>query len=331
MDQNINARTNQFYTRLLIILAIVLILVITATALLFKGSDRLRQLGSSFVSLFSRKVTEKQELILKAEPMQVKSGENFRLSYEHRGKKEDGSYTLSFQCAEDLKLMLDTGEPVFCSRPLDLTVAELTLKASSTKTGFSELPIRLEFQSAATSTSDQVIVRIERESNKTTGGTNAQTGTSTPPKQTTTNPPKVVVGQPKTIYNNEPIRDPSHVDLDLKIIDRGVVNPTTGVFTSKSTVASGERAAVVFDVQNNGGVPSGPWFLYARLPISDKNFTSSVQPSLKPGDKIRFTMGFGDLLNSGPNDVSFSANIQIRLLESNFINNTATTSVNRGF
>ena len=156
-----------------------------------------------------------------------------------------------------------------------------------------------------------------------------------PKKNSPPNPSKPLVvkpGQEKTnLYSPPPA--PSGLDLALKIIDRGIINETTREFTSTSTVLAGERAATVFEVINIGGTGSGNWQFKTSLPVPEpeNNFISEIQAGLKPLERVRFTIGFGELKDRRENTATFSLIINDGPADVNLTNNTASTTLIRGY
>ena len=56
-------------------------------------------------------------------------------------------------------------------------------------------------------------------------------------------------------------------DLEVRVLATGVIDRTTNVFTARQNISLGERAAVRFEVINNGTNQSGAWSFGALLPL----------------------------------------------------------------
>lgn len=98
---------------------------------------------------------------------------------------------------------------------------------------------------------------------------------------TTVNPP-----QPRPLYGQ--------ADLTVTITDTGYLRTEdTDSFVSSDDVPDGERGAVRFTVTNIGTNVSDEWEFEALIP-SDPiyDFDSPEQRSLRPGDRIEYTLGF---------------------------------------
>ncbi|GEM_PF-3145946 len=145
----------------------------------------------------------------------------------------------------------------------------------------------------------------------------------TPGEQKTTTYPVVVSGT-VSLPNGIP-------DLSITIIDTGIIN-AAGNFIRATSTNSGEQTGVVFEVSNLGTAASGPWRFTAHLPTLAGDFTSELQDSLNPGEKIRYTIGFQLLRNQGQNSVSIDVDPTRQITqEVNRNNNTVATIVIRNY
>lgn len=89
-----------------------------------------------------------------------------------------------------------------------------------------------------------------------------------------------------------------HSELSLEILKIGLqeFDGNRSVFSERNTFLPAKRNAIVFEVKNQNQNESGPWKFEARLPIKKKEtFHSPTQASLKPGDRVRFIIGFENL------------------------------------
>jgi hypothetical protein len=120
-------------------------------------------------------------------------------------------------------------------------------------------------------------------------------------------------------------------DLTIRMLDTGIVNRSTGTYTIATRATSGDRVAARFEVTNNGTIPTGVWRFQATLPTSDTNnqlFLSDTLPSLNPGEKRTYTVGFENLQNVGTNTITITVDSANQVSETNE-NNTASISINR--
>jgi len=116
-------------------------------------------------------------------------------------------------------------------------------------------------------------------------------------------------------------------DLSLRILARGSVNRQTGQFFETQNVYEGDRAAVRFEVENQGATQSGIWEYIATLPGGSNVYRGSNEMSLLPGQKISYTVTYD------ARRLDAYQNIVIQLDPSNIIseknegNNSASTVI----
>ena len=175
-------------------------------------------------------------------------------------------------------------------------------------------------------------------------GTNEPEAASTPPEKTAKKAeeppapriapkaPLVQLPGPKkiTAYPGGIIRAGGHPDLAISIIQTGLMDKN-GDFIATSSVPKGSEAAILFEVRNIGDASSGGWKFFANLPVTEGNFTSEPEASLAPGDRIRFTIGFGELSNAGANGAAITVDPEDLISDSNRANNAASTTLIRAY
>lgn len=84
-------------------------------------------------------------------------------------------------------------------------------------------------------------------------------------------------------------------NLSVEILKIGLqeFDGNKNIFSERRTFLPTKRNAVVFEIENQGQSESGPWKFEARLPTKKGEiFHSPTQVPLKPGNKIRFILGF---------------------------------------
>lgn len=117
-------------------------------------------------------------------------------------------------------------------------------------------------------------------------------------------------------------------DLVSRIIEVGKIDRATNEFTATTSLRYSDRVAVRFEIKNEGGLESGYWFFSAVLPTYPNHiFNSDSQQSLKPGDKIEFTIGFDSVLADQDARFVVNADPSQTLSEISEENNIATTTV----
>ncbi len=116
-------------------------------------------------------------------------------------------------------------------------------------------------------------------------------------------------------------------DLAVFIREIGTLDRSKNSFTATSTVHYGERAAIAFTVQNNGTAASGTWSFNAVLPTYPVHtFNSDIQQSLLPLERIEFTLGFDQIDTGGDKVATIAVNTAKTVRESDYENNSASTT-----
>lgn len=120
-------------------------------------------------------------------------------------------------------------------------------------------------------------------------------------------------------------------DLAAQIINTGVIDDASGEFSVATSVPRNQQAAIVFDIVNIGTAVSDSWNFSANLPSPDGYFNSETQPPLKPGDRIRFTIGFKNLNQPGENKAILTVDPKNAIRDANRNNDYATATLIRGY
>ena len=280
-----------------------------------------------------------EEIVVSAPTLTVISGEEVALSWEHIGRGSEGSYSFRYNCADGVHFISPASSGsegvVFCNVPFNFLNANdsLTLTAVSQKNRFIDVTLFIDFTpngTAAVTVSGTATLTIINENLSTspsvltpdTTATETPAVTTTPstPTQTTTPPPApkptpVVTTPPPPVVvvtPTAPVSNPNgRVDLAGRVIEVGVVNKTTNVFTASSTPNTNSqeyRIAVRFAVENIGDKRSPQFTFNAVLPSYPAHiFSSQAQQELGPGDRIEYTLAF-DKFTEGTTGV-FTLNI----------------------
>lgn len=120
-------------------------------------------------------------------------------------------------------------------------------------------------------------------------------------------------------------------DLAVRIINTGIIDDVSGEFAVATSVPRNQQAAIVFDIINIGTAVSDPWNFYANLPSPDGYFNSETQPALRPGDRVRFTIGFKDLNQPGENKAILTVDPKNAIRDANRNNDYATATLIRSY
>ena len=92
-------------------------------------------------------------------------------------------------------------------------------------------------------------------------------------------------------YNSN--RNINGPDLNVQVLAFGILDPSTGTLTPQSQVQPGQRVGVRFEVSNLGNTATGQWTFRATLSgVSASTYYSQFQPSLAPGERNTFIVGF---------------------------------------
>ncbi|MEK7579537.1 MAG: hypothetical protein AAB460_03350 [Patescibacteria group bacterium] len=278
-----------------------------------------KTLASAFVSVQSF-FTPSERIVVSVVDNQVIVDEPFTLMWEHRGKDEDGSYTLSYECRDSVHLsrMNATGNAttLFCNTEVPLLATDTTLRliATGEVAGAVSIPVSIRFtknNSSVISREGTVDVRIQEErfDTATSTGTasipNGTASTSTPSKTPTT--PRIP-GTPTTqtiSVVTGPVSDPNgKSDLTIRVIAIGLVDKNTGAFTERNEIPkdlpTNKRGAIKFEIRNDGTKKTGDdWQFAAKLPTSPAHtYTSPKQPELFPDDRVEYIIGFDRVKNA---------------------------------
>ncbi|TAJ14792.1 hypothetical protein EPO56_01730 [Patescibacteria group bacterium] len=299
-------------------------------------------LASAMVSFTSIFVPAGETISLSAASLSVESNKPITISWFHDKKSVEGSYVFRYNCVNDAYFAsaVATGTPttVYCNVPFNFINSSnsITITPISTSNRFIDVQVFIDFipngASQATVTG-QTTFTIVNTGVTVSPGTIPTTPVPTTPTPTT---PRPITQGPETRVTY-PIggaraSDPNgYVDLSARVIEVGVVDKTTGVFTASSTPSrANTRIAVRFAVENLGTKTSPQFDFNAILPTQPSNiFSAPMQQALNPGDRIEFTVGF-DSFNSANPDGVFIINVDPsnRINERNKDNNIVRYTIN---
>lgn len=275
---------------------------------------------------------------------QIVVNKPFTLTWEHRGKNNDGSYVFSYECSDDVFLARrDSGTQttIFCNTqvPVSADEKEIALIAVGSIDGVVEIPVRITFTgntlTAPSLRGDAVLfVQDTYLDTATSTDTVSPAAPSDGGSQTNQMTDAVVVPQYTTVpVITQPFSDPNgKTDLAVRVLGYGLVNTKTGVFTEEDEIPrdlpSGKRAAIRFEIVNLGTKESGAWEFEVKLPTSPSyTYNSDRQQSLFPGDKIVYTIGFDRVRNADEGDYTITADPDKKIEESNERNNIVSGEI----
>jgi hypothetical protein len=314
----------------------------------------LRAVANAFVGIQATLFSD-EEIILSVQEANntVDHGKSFALSFEHKDKRDDGSYSFFYECRDgahfEIIPSIGREEIAFCNTYTNFVNEnnKLILTPFSTQERFIEVPVAIIFRkngsqevdmvgsltlgvfngalSGTTSGTTNGGTIIVGNNGNNTGGTGTGTGT-TPGQQTNqTNQ----FGTTTIPHFSDPN---GKVDLKVTILETGIVSRTSGAFTATSTIRNTDRAAVKFEIENVGTKKVSGWRFNAILPTNPRYiYNSDGQPELFPGDKIEFILGFDAITkdtSTGTAQVTINADPTNSFFESNEDNNIRKVVVN---
>lgn len=125
-----------------------------------------------------------------------------------------------------------------------------------------------------------------------------------------------------------PVKDIGKPDLAVKILEVGVIDKVTNVFTATTSLRSIDRIAVRFSVENLGTKETGSWYFNAVLPTYPSHiYSANSQVSLLPGDRIEFTLGFDSVEKKDGNVVVINTDPANSIFEASEDNNIARVTI----
>jgi hypothetical protein len=225
--------------------------------------------------------TNKQELVTVTAPLTVTSGSPFNLSFSHTNGSGNYAYQISFSCAQGLTVQapLPTGQlqSVPCNTPFNYTGATTNMPLTVSVSGSS--PVSTTFTVAAKNLASNAVtasgtatVSVTPLAHTSNSGTTSSTSHTTSNTKTT---------KPKTTYVPSTRAQTLYGSPDLAV-SMGTIAGANGTYSA------------TFTIQNVGtNVTPANWTFNAWLPTSGGyTYTSAPQQSLRPGDKIIYTLSF---------------------------------------
>ena len=289
---------------------------------------------------------------------QIVIDEPFELTWDHRGKEEDGSYTMSYSCNDDVYLArIENGNEstIFCNTEASLLSRDtkLSLVAHGDLDGVEEIDFFIRFTQNGTSVvseEGQLTILVQDERFDTGTATSTDSGdndddeddatTTVPTTTTTPRPSTPTAPRPGTpTYTTYPIitqpqSDPNgKADFTVRVIAYGLVDKNDGDFTERREIPedlpSGRRAAIKFVIENKGTKKTGDdWNFTVKLPTSPSyTYTSPSQPDLYPGDKVEYVIGFDRIVNKDEASFTIEVDPKDEVDESRENNNKVTDEV----
>ncbi len=340
-------KTRDASMKTLAVIGLIALLGLVSVGIIRIAPDVVRSIASAAVS-FSSIFVPAPKLAVTASKTTVNSGEPFTLSWT-QANTDLGSYTISYPCVNNSHLADVTAGKntvIFCNSIYQflnegnsITLAGY-LDAGNTNQSI-DIPVSVRFtkNGASSQTSEgTVTITISNSGNTSIQPTPSPTNITIVPSPSPSATPHptyqtpgqatqsvyVMPGQQTSVTAN-PYVNP---DLTAHILATGIIDPVTNVFTVKDKVLPSNRAAIQFEIVNQGGRPSGTWSFAVVLPTFPAfTFMSESQPSLNPGDKIQYTIGFDQIKQQTKNDFIINVDNRSEVNETNKTNNIVQGSI----
>lgn len=282
---------------LFIIIIVIVIVILTFSILRF-----IPKIFSFFGGAFRQDAVE-----VSVNNADLKAGDQFIIFWKH-DSDESGVYNLLYPCRDGVDLNVinvDGGKSkLLCNTPYRLGSGtnSAQLEADLTKSNvFIDLPIEISFVSNETQkilAEGEVTVTIKDVSNAPSE--NELSG--------------------NTVITSEPIEEetvsPSYV---------GTPAPGLADLYIYNVIAVGDEK-IVFTIGNRGGQNTGNWYFAYNAPGLGREI-SPIQPSLRPGSAILYTLTFD---GAGEGNVSIQADSTNSVYESSEVNNIGNVQIAGG-
>ena len=294
-------------------------------------------LGSAFSSVSSSLFSPKENIVISLSNNSVKSGEPVDVSFDHKNKTAAGTYEFKFDCTDkNLSMILIDGsiqKNVSCYATSTVSTNPFRIIPQlKNQNSFVDSYVYVTFYNKETGSRQAVGKTVLTINNGTLNSTQNQIASTTQQSSaasTSTSATKNTTSQRAT-GNTHAFSGIQKSDLYVVPKDMGIV--TNGVFIPRTNFANYESPVIRFDIGNDGNVETGPWQFTAALPTYPSQLLpSGIQPSLKPGELIEYTLSLQNLAYSGNNVVTINVDSTQSVSELSETNNVTTmTLVNNG-
>ncbi|HMP67307.1 MAG TPA: CARDB domain-containing protein [Candidatus Paceibacterota bacterium] len=272
--------------RALFIVAIVIVVIILAFAvvkIIPMAFSSFASIGNWMSSPFSKNKIE----VVVNNPNLI-DGDKFLISWNYK-PEEVGEYKLTYKCVEDFRLILksdaDSTQFILCNTryPLPNNQSSIELEADlARKNSFIDLPIEIVYIKSSDQqieASGEVVITVQNNEGQAPTGDIAATTITTETVSTVPTTPA------QTSTSSQQPLSVAPAPVAILPADLAVSNPTV----------LGNRI-LQFTVSNIGGRTTGNWFFTYNLPGLSTEL-SPMQPQLAPGQGIRYTLTFDNVVN----------------------------------
>lgn len=270
-----------------------------------------------------------EEVTTTTDVRKVTSGEEFTLSWDHKKKATNGSYSLYYPCEDNVFLIVKTidegKKTAVCNKPFEFVNRnnELTLIASNGNDETITLPLYIAFTpNGETKSSINGSVSIEVSNGKIASIDSNDTIVNTESTKTTeviryvpiqTMPPQYYYPNPTYNYSGQnynyvntvtpQVENPNgQPDFRVSLIEIGVLNSSNQFSRTDMPRRSDYKVAIRFRIENIGNKTSLPYRFNAYLPtFPTQTYNSDEKPGIAPGASVDYTIGFDRALEGNVN------------------------------
>lgn len=291
----------QIAIRIVIIIILIVFLILISFAMVRmvpKVFTFLSNARGYIAGLFSRG----ERIAVSLDKDVVEMGEGATLTFTKTGGKNEGIYTVSFSCAKissgtDLQIESADERTIQCDETLYIGNVNATSSATDVRiapigdVASYDQPMLISIKhligsttislgSATLTIKGQSLAEVKEDTEQ---DTSADTDKSGDPVVTNTKP-----AASPTYSNTNTYANAAPANLNMYI---------TGATINKQV----NQGAILFNVTNAGGRPSGAWRFQATLPrsVGQTIYTSPYQPSIPPGGTSQMNLAF-DNAKTGP-------------------------------
>lgn len=323
----------------------IFIIIVILIVLFFISIGIVRFIPKVLSSLAAVNVTSifksNPKLSVSLDKKEVADGESFLVSWKNNTEDKSGSYTFGFKCIEGLKIsyLSERGErPVVCEStfPLPPEASQYSFKVTSSLGETTALPLNISLWDDNTETlklSESVVLSVLKgntvakvQNNETTPQTEEEIDRGDlPTKKPTKSSTIDLTTDNKNDVDTNYFPEKSAPDIEVRLVKVGIIDAKNN-FTETRVISPQDKVRVTFVVSNEGNAPTGAWKLKTTLPttvVSDKNYISKIQPSLKPGDAFEMNLAF-DSFDPSAKDIIIEAQSST---DTNTINNKIETTL----
>jgi hypothetical protein len=282
----------------------------------------------------------RERVVISVSPEVSASGNPVVVGWNHEGKSGDGEYVFSYECRRGVVLTFTADHVAIpCGQYFPLSArpsADITINSDSATQerfvvaiGFvSSGKTTPELEGTATVAVDPAFVVATNDNETDSNGSGMVTSAPEAPSSLTPGSQKTeVVIRGSTLATGISVPG-GRPDLKIELVALGYIDAITNQFIATSSVYRSWQSAIIFDVTNFGNAESGQWKLTAHLPVFDGFFIpKELEPTIKPGEKIRYTIGFQHLNSFGLNTAIVTLDPDNSLNDSNRSNDSLSVTI----